>query len=90
MYADISTLSAQKILESFGRPDIVWASPDCTSYSIAGISHHRTKNEKTGNLEPKSEYAKFCDLTNKHMLKLIEELAPAIILLKIHVVECGK
>lgn len=22
-------------------PDIIWASPPCTSYSIAAISHHR-------------------------------------------------
>lgn len=23
-------------------PDVIWASPDCTSFSMAGISHHRT------------------------------------------------
>lgn len=76
LYTDISTLTSQEILDSFGKPDVIWASPDCTSYSIAGISHHRNRNEETGNLEPKSEYAKFCDITNKHVLKLIEELDP--------------
>lgn len=76
LYTDISTLTSQEILDSFGKPDVIWASPDCTSYSIAGISHHRTRNEETGNLEPKSEYAKFCDITNQHVLKLIEELDP--------------
>lgn len=76
LYADISTLTSQDILDRFGRPDIIWASPDCTSYSIAGISHHRTRNENTGNLEPESDYAKFCDITNKHVLKLIDELKP--------------
>lgn len=74
-YADIGTITAQDILEKFGRPDVIWASPDCTSYSVAGISHHR-RREKDGNLTPISEYAKFCDTVNQHVLKLIEELNP--------------
>ena len=64
------------ILKEFGKPDIIWASPDCTTYSIAGISHHRRKNPITGNLDPISEYAKFCDKTNRHVLDLIKELKP--------------
>lgn len=75
LYADISKVTAEQILQEFGKPEVIWASPDCTSYSIAGISHHRTKSE-SGNLEPKSEYAKFCDMTNKHVLELIKELDP--------------
>ena len=74
-YTDIGTITADDILERFGRPDVIWASPDCTSYSIAAISHHRTR-EEDGNLAPKSEYAKFCDSVNIHVLKLIQELAP--------------
>lgn len=74
-YTDISTISASDILERFGTPDVIWCSPDCTSYSVAGISHHRTR-EKDGNLAPISEYAKFCDETNQHILKLINELNP--------------
>lgn len=49
---------------------------NCTSYSIAGISHHRRKNVETGNLDPVSDYAKFSDELNIHMYKLIEELKP--------------
>ena len=58
MYADIGTITADDILKNFGRPDVIWASPDCTTYSIAAISHHRRK-EDDGNLAPVSEYAKF-------------------------------
>lgn len=76
LYIDIGTLTAKEILNNFGRPDVIWASPDCTSYSIAGISHHRRKNEKTGNLDPVSDYAKFCDKVNIHVLELIKELNP--------------
>ena len=76
LYADIGQLTAQEVLEKFGRPDVIWASPDCSSYSLAGISHHRRKNPVTGNLDPISDYAKFCDKVNQHMLELIKELKP--------------
>lgn len=48
-------------------PDMVWASPDCTSYTIAAIGHHRN------GVEPKSGYAKKCDEVNKHFLSLIDK-----------------
>jgi hypothetical protein len=73
-YADIGLITAQDILERFGQPDVIWASPDCTSYSIAAISHHRTKTEDS--LAPKSDYAKFCDAVNQNVLKLIKDLSP--------------
>ena len=72
-YVDIGTISTQDIINRFGIPDVIWASPDCTSYSIAGISHHRVK-DKDGNLSPKSDYAKFCDKVNINVLKIIDEL----------------
>ena len=76
LYEDISKLTAQDILDRFGRPDVIWASPDCTTYSVAAISKHRRKNSKTKNLDPISDYAKFCDKTNAHVIELIKELAP--------------
>ena len=48
-------------------PDMVWASPDCTTYTIAAISTHRN------GVEPKSEYAKKCDNVNQHFISLINE-----------------
>ena len=76
LYEDINNIKAEDILEKFGRPDVIWASPDCTTYSIAAISHHRKKNKESGNLDSISDYAKFCDKTNKHVLNLIRELNP--------------
>ena len=49
-------------------PDVIWCSPDCTTYSIAACSTHRTNR-----IEPKSEYAAKCDKVNVHVLKLIRE-----------------
>ena len=48
-------------------PDFIWASPDCTTYSIAACSKHRTDS-----VIPKSDYAKKCDAVNTHYLKLID------------------
>lgn len=76
LYKDIGELTAQEIIDKFGIPDVIWMSPDCTSYSVAAISHHRKKNTETGNLDPVSDYAKFCDKVNKHCLDLINELKP--------------
>ena len=76
LYADIGQIKAKEILEKFGKPDVIWASPDCTSYSVAAISKHRRKNPETGSLDPVSDYAKFCDNVNQNVLKLIRELQP--------------
>ena len=46
-------------------PDIIWTSPDCTTYSIAAISHHRNGTQ------PISDYAKKCDAVNFHQIDLI-------------------
>jgi len=77
LYEDINNITAKDIIKLCGGiPDVIWASPDCTTYSIAAISHHRKKNAETGNLDAVSDYAKFCDKTNKHVLDLISEIKP--------------
>lgn len=50
-------------------PDVIWASPDCRTYSIASCGVHRMQP----NYLPKTEYAKKCDNVNKHFINLIEE-----------------
>ena len=49
-------------------PDVVWASPDCTTYSIAACGTHRNKDRSA-----KSEYAIKCDTVNEHWIGLIKE-----------------
>ena len=75
LYEDIMNVQWTDILEKFGKPEVIWASPDCATYSVAAISHHR-RREKTGNLVPVSEYAKFCDRVNQHVICLIMALSP--------------
>lgn len=50
-------------------PDAIWASPDCTVYSIAACKTHRFPDKS-----PRSDYAKICDEWNKHWLWLVKEL----------------
>lgn len=45
---------------------------NCTTYSIAAISHHRMKTRDS--LEPKTDYAMKCDLVNQNVLYLIDAL----------------
>lgn len=50
-------------------PDLIWASPDCTTYSIASCSTHRHNS-----IEPKTDYAKKCDRVNTNFISIIKEL----------------
>ncbi len=49
-------------------PDFIWASPDCTTYSIAGVRKHRKDS-----IIPTSDYAIKSDNVNKHFIGLIKE-----------------
>ena len=74
--ADIGSLTAADIIDLCGGvPDVIWASPDCTTYSVAAISTHRRK-ELNGNLAPITDYAKRCDEINEHLIELITEVNP--------------
>ena len=71
LHADVSKLTTDDIIKLCGGvPDVIWASPDCTTYSIAT---HRHRTLKVG-LAPKTEYAKECDDTNVAMWHLIDSL----------------
>lgn len=52
------------------KPDIIWASPPCTTYSVAAISHHRPHNGEI------SDFAKKSDLIVQKVIEIIRELNP--------------
>ena len=74
---DVMNVYARDVVERIGRVDVVWASPDCTTYSIAAISHHRTR-EDSGNLAGVSDYARACDRVNMHLHNLMLMLSPPL------------
>lgn len=71
LHADVMKLTAFDIIKLCnGVPDVIWASPQCTTYSIA-THRHRTLKE---NLIPKTDAARYDDEVNVAMWKLIDEL----------------
>ena len=76
LYKDINEITSEEIIKLFGYPDVIWASPDCTTFSVSAISKHRRKNKETGSLNPISDYATYCDMVDQHVLELIKELNP--------------
>ena len=41
---NIFDFDLNKMLDEFGSPDIIWASPPCTYFSVSSIGHHWNKN----------------------------------------------
>ena len=76
LHIDIMQLTAQRILTDFGRPDIIWAGCDCTTFSVAAIGYHRRRDPATGSLLPKTEQAARADEVNRHTLRIIRTLRP--------------
>lgn len=76
LHIDIMQLTAGRILADFGRPDIIWAGCDCTTFSVAAIGHHRRRDPATGSLAPKTEKAARADQVNRHTLGIIRSLRP--------------
>lgn len=68
---DILSMTNQYLINKYGRPDFVWASPPCTTFSVASIGRHWNV-DKT----PKSEAAKMAIELVSHTLNLINELNP--------------
>ena len=55
---------------------MIWASPDCTTFSVAAISHHRELDKVLGGGYPKTPYAEKCDRTDLNVIRLIVALKP--------------
>src|SRR5690625_3358663 len=71
-YTDITKINVEDILERFGQPDVVWASPPCQRFSVASIGHHWIK----GTNEPKTEEAKEALQMLEYTVALIKDLNP--------------
>jgi len=54
------------------KPDIIWASPPCTSFSIAAIYRHWTKEDR----QPKTETAKLGYAMVEKTLEIINHFQP--------------
>jgi len=68
---DIFDFDIDKMLEEFGKPDIIWASPPCTYFSVASIGHHWNKDHT-----PKTVEAELGVKIIKKTKSIIKRLAP--------------
>jgi len=71
---DIMDLTPQMIIEKFGQPDVIWASPPCTKFSILQVRNNwRKEGDKYFTKNKQTDEA--IELV-KHTLKLILDLKP--------------
>lgn len=68
---DVYSVSLDEMLEY----DVIWASPDCTTYSVASGGLHRYKDPYTKELKPKTDYAKYCDENNEIFINHLKTYA---------------
>ena len=73
-HCDITDLTSDYLLQTYGRPDFIWASPPCTAFSVASIGHHW--DNSTGTPKPKTEAAQKNQFIVEHTRRLIEQLNP--------------
>jgi site-specific DNA-cytosine methylase len=71
---DVRDITAEFILKEFGKPDVIWASPPCWSFSVASIQYHWKGGKQA--YVPKSDSAYVSRQLVNHTLKLIRELQP--------------
>lgn len=71
MCINILDLKAEDILNKFGKPDVIWASPPCTCFSMLSVYKHWNRDHT-----PKTQQCFQGIELVKKTLKLIEELQP--------------
>ena len=74
LVADIGTLIVSDLPEEWRHPDVVWASPPCTCFSVAALYHNWGK--VGAQYHPKRPEAADAVELVKHVLDLLDELAP--------------
>ena len=71
---NIFDFDVTKMVKDFGKPDIIWASPPCTTFSVASIGSHYTGGKNA--YIPKTKEAEIGIQIVEHTIKLIANLKP--------------
>lgn len=58
------------------EPDMIWASPPCTAFSVASIGHHWTGGARA--YVPKTQGAILGQRLMRHTLRIIDEVRPSV------------
>jgi hypothetical protein len=75
---DFLNLTSKDVLNYFNgeRPHVIYASPPCTTFSVASIGHHWTGGKRA--YVPKTDASKKGLEIVKHLNQVIEELNPTL------------
>ena len=73
---DILTLKAEELIAKYGQPDFIWASPPCTTFSVASIRHYWSYID--GKAIPKNDKTLHGIAIVAHTVALIKALNPTI------------
>lgn len=68
MTMDIMDFDIKDFIDKYWVPDVIWASPPCTTFSIASCSHHRNKD-----YTPKTKEAELWNDLVMKTLQIIKE-----------------
>jgi site-specific DNA-cytosine methylase len=71
---DILQLTADYLIDKYGQPDFIWASPPCQTFSVASIRHYWTYED--GIAKPKNQKTLDGIERVRYTLQLIKDLNP--------------
>ena len=70
---NVLSLTADYLLNTYGQPHFIWASPPCTTFSVASIGRHWDKHK-----QPKTQQAQLGLALVMKTIELIQQLKPSI------------
>jgi hypothetical protein len=73
---DILQLTTDYLIDKYGQPDFIWASPPCQTFSVASIRHYWTYED--GVAKPKNQKTLDGIERVRYTLQLIKDLNPTI------------
>jgi hypothetical protein len=73
---DILQLTADYLIDKYGQPDFIWASPPCQTFSVASIRHYWTYED--GVAKPKNQKTLDGIERVRYTLELIQNLQPTM------------
>lgn len=73
---DLMQITAKELIDIYGQPDFVWASPPCTTFSVASMGFHWVSGG--ANPTPRTDAARHGIELAKKAVHLVQELNPPL------------
>lgn len=73
---DMLQMTAEYLIGKYGHPDFIWASPPCTTFSVASLRHYWVN--ENGVAKPKNQKTLDGIKLVEHTVSLIEQIKPKL------------